>query len=179
MTLSATRHQAPDEATALEVFHLREWTDGLPVVIPTEERVEALLAGVETDPDVIIGAIGPGQATVEKIAINAVMAGCRPEHFPVVLAAVRAVCDPEFDIDNMQSTTHGLGPVVIVNGPAREVCGPIASRLGCARPGASRERQHRPRAAPVPDEHRRRPRRPRRHGRPGSARQVHLLPRRR
>ena len=135
MTLSATRHQAPDEATALEVFHLREWTDGLPVVIPTEERVQALLAGVETDPDVIVGMIGAGQATVEKIAINAVMAGCRPEYFPVVLAAVRAVGDPEFDIDNMQSTTHGMGPVIIVNGPAREVCGPIASGWGALGPG--------------------------------------------
>ena len=135
MILCATRHQAPDEATALEVFHLRDWTDGLPVVIPTEERVEALLAGVDTDPDVIIGMIGPGQATVEKIAINAVMAGCRPEHFPVVLAAVRAVSHPDFDIDNMQSTTHALGPVVIVNGPAREVCGPIASGWGALGPG--------------------------------------------
>ena len=135
MILRATRHQAPDEATALEVFHMREWTDGLPVVIPTEERVDALLAGVELEPDVIIGAIGPGEATVEKIAINAVMAGCRPEHFPVVLAAVRAVGDPDFDIDNMQSTTHGLGPVVVVNGPAREVCGPIASGWGALGPG--------------------------------------------
>ncbi|MCY4618386.1 MAG: hypothetical protein OXD50_07525 [Chloroflexi bacterium] len=135
MTLQATRHQAPDEATALELFHMREWTDGLPVVIPTEERVVALLAGVELEPDVIIGKIGPSQASVEKIAINAVMAGCRPEHFPVVLAAVRAVGDSEFDIDNMQSTTHGMGPVVIVNGPAREVCGPIASGWGALGPG--------------------------------------------
>ena len=135
MILQATRHQAPDEATALELLHMREWTDGLPVVIPTEERVEALLAGVELEPDVIIGKIGPSRATVEKIAINAVMAGCRPEHFPVVLAAVRAVGDPEFDIDNMQSTTHGMGPVIIVNGPAREVCGPIASGWGALGPG--------------------------------------------
>ena len=135
MKLRATRHQAPDEASALEVLHLRGWTDGLPVVIPTEGRVEALLAGVEIEPDVIVAIIGPGQATVEKIAINAVMAGCRPEHFPVVLAAVRAVGDPEFDIDNMQSTTHGLGPVIIVNGPAREVCGPIASGWGALGPG--------------------------------------------
>ena len=135
MTLRASRHQAPDEATALEDFHAREWTDGLPVVIPIEERVEAVLAAEALDPDVIIGMIGPGQATVEKIAINAVMAGCRPEHFPVVLAAVRAVCDPDFDIDNMQATTHGLGPVIIVNGPAREVCGPIASGWGALGPG--------------------------------------------
>ena len=135
MTLRSTRHRAPDEATALELFHLREWTDGLPVVIPTEERVESLLAGVAIDPDVIVGEIGPGEATVEKIAINAVMAGCRPEYFPVVLAAVQAASQAEFDIDNMQSTTHALGPVIIVNGQAREICGPIASGWGALGPG--------------------------------------------
>ena len=77
--LQAARHSAPDEGSALELFHLREWTDGLPVVIPTEERVETMLASTDIDPDVILGVIGPGwgEATVEKTAINAVMAGCR------------------------------------------------------------------------------------------------------
>jgi hypothetical protein len=135
--LRASRHAAPDEASALEVLHLREWTDGLPVVIPTEERVEEMLAGTDSDPDVILGAIGPanGEASVEKLAINAVMAGCRPEYFPVVLAAVRAVCEPQFDIGEMQQTTHALGPMIIVNGDAREVCGPIASGWGALGPG--------------------------------------------
>ena len=137
MTLQAPRHTAPDEGAALELFHLREWTEGLPVVIPTEGRVETMLAGTDVDPNVILGVIGPGwgEATVEKTAINAVMAGCRPEHFPVVLAAVRAVCEPDFDIGEMQQTTHALGPAIIVNGPAREVCGPIASGWGALGPG--------------------------------------------
>ncbi len=135
--LSARRHTAPDEASALEAFHLREWTDGLPVVIPTADRVATMLAGTDIDPDVVLGVIGPGhgQATVEKVAINAVMAGCRPEHFPVVVAAVRAVVEPRFDISEMQQTTHALGPAIIVNGPAREVCGPIASGWGALGPG--------------------------------------------
>ena len=130
-------HTSYDEATALEELHERRWTDGLPVVIPTPERVEAMVFGGGIEPDIILGAVGPGYAecTVEKAAVNAVMAGCLPEHFPVVIAAVRAVCADEFDLGVMQSTTHALGPVVIVNGPAREQCGGIASGWGALGPG--------------------------------------------
>ena len=135
--LRATQHAAPDEAAALEAFHARGWTDGLPIVIPTPERVAEMLTAGGTDADIILGTIGPlgGEATVEKVAINAVMAGCLPEHFPVVLAAVKAVCDPAFDIGEVQSTTHALGPGIIVNGPARQACGPIASGWGALGPG--------------------------------------------
>ncbi|MCC7363051.1 MAG: hypothetical protein IT303_01665 [Dehalococcoidia bacterium] len=130
-------HTSYDEATALEELHQRGWTDGLPVVIPTVERVEQMLLGGGLDPDIILGHVGPGygEATVEKVAVNAVMAGCLPEHFPVVIAAVRAVCDDGFDLGVLQSTTHALGPVVIVNGPAREICGNIASGWGALGPG--------------------------------------------
>jgi hypothetical protein len=135
--VKARLHTSLDEATALEEIHERGWTDGLPVVIPTVERVEAMLAGAGMDSDIILGAVGPGYAecTVEKAAVNAVMAGCLPEHFPVVIAAVRAVCADEFDLGVMQSTTHALGPVLIVNGPAREQCGGIASGWGALGPG--------------------------------------------
>ncbi|MGD9933760.1 MAG: hypothetical protein AB7T37_08560 [Dehalococcoidia bacterium] len=130
-------HTSYDEATALEELHERRWTDGLPVVIPTPERVEAMVFGGGIEPDIMLGAVGPGYAecTVEKAAVNAVMAGCLPEHFPVVIAAVRAVCADEFDLGVMQSTTHALGPVIIVNGPAREQCGGIASGWGALGPG--------------------------------------------
>ncbi len=130
-------HTTYDEATALEELHERGWTDGLPVVIPTPARVEAMLAGGGIEPDIILGAVGPGYAecTVEKAAVNAVMAGCLPEYFPVVIAAVRAVCEDDFDLGVMQSTTHALGPVIIVNGPAREQCGGIASGWGALGPG--------------------------------------------
>ena len=135
--MRARLHTTYDEATALEELHERRWTDGLPVVIPTPERVEAMIWGSGFDPDVVLGSVGPGYAecTVEKAAANAVMAGCLPEHFPVVIAAVRAVCADEFDLGVMQSTTHALGPVIIVNGPAREICGEIASGWGALGPG--------------------------------------------
>ncbi|MFN0145351.1 MAG: hypothetical protein ACKVT1_02480 [Dehalococcoidia bacterium] len=135
--MKARLHHAPDEAIALEAFHERGWTDGLPVVIPTPERVDQMILGGGLDPDLVLGSVGPGfgDATVEKVAVNAVMAGCLPDHFPVVIAAVRAVCDERFDLGVLQSTTHALGPVVIVNGPAREICGDIASGWGALGPG--------------------------------------------
>ncbi len=130
--MQATRYQAEDEAVAAEELFESGWTDGLPVVVPTPERVGMMLATGGLDPDAVLGTVGPlnGTATVEKVAVNAVMAGCQPDWFPVVIAAVRAVSRPEFDIGEIQSTTHGLGPVVVVNGPAREICGGIASGWG-------------------------------------------------
>jgi hypothetical protein len=74
-------------------------------------------------------------ATVKKVATAAVMAGCTPDHFPVVVAALRAVCNPVFDLTELQSTTHCLAPLVVVNGPARSACGPIASGFGALGPG--------------------------------------------
>lgn len=135
--MKARLHTAPDEATALEVLHERGWTDGLPAIIPTPARVERMILGGGLDADIILGSVGPGfaEATVEKVAVNAVMAGCQPDHFPVVIAAVRAVCDEGFDLGVLQSTTHALGPVIIVNGPAREICGDIASGWGALGPG--------------------------------------------
>ncbi len=135
--MKARHHSSPDESSALEELHERGWTDGLPVVVPTPERVERMILGGGLDPDIILGSVGPsyGEATVEKAAVNAVMAGCLPDHFPVVIAAVRAVCDERFDLGVLQSTTHALGPVIIVNGPAREICGGIASGWGALGPG--------------------------------------------
>ncbi len=135
--MKASLHTSYDESTALEELHERRWTDGLPVVVPTLERVEAMIMGGGVEPDIILGAVGPGygECTVEKAAVNAVMAGCLPEYFPVVIAAVRAVCADEFDLGVMQSTTHALGPVIIVNGEAREQCGGIASGWGALGPG--------------------------------------------
>lgn len=135
--MSATRRSATDEAAALEDFHRRGLTDGLPVVIPTPERVDAMVLASGLDGDLLIGRVGPGfgDATVEKVAANAVMAGCLPDHFPVVVAAVRAICDERFDLAMLQATTHPLGPVIIVNGPARAACGGIASGWGALGPG--------------------------------------------
>jgi hypothetical protein len=126
-----------DEAAALEALHREGCTDGLPVVIPTPARVARMILATGLDGDVVLGQVGPnlGTATVEKVAIAAVMAGCLPDHAPVVVAAVQALCDPRFDATEVQSTTHGITPLLIVNGPARNLCGPIASGFGALGPG--------------------------------------------
>src|SRR5439155_15696517 len=94
---------------------------GLPVVPPTRARVDRVLAASGRAPDALIARVPPnyGRATVEKIAVNAVMAGCRPEYLPVVIAAVEAVCDEVFDLHGVSATTNATAPLVIVNGPLR------------------------------------------------------------
>ena len=128
---------APDEAAALEQLHDMGCTDGLPVVIPTPERVERFVLASGLDADMVLGEMGPGMgiATMEKVAIAAVMAGCKPDYMPVVVAAVKAASDPRFDLGPLQATTHCTAPLIIVNGPARNDCGPVASGFGALGPG--------------------------------------------
>jgi hypothetical protein len=101
------------------------FSDGLPLVAPTPERVLRMLGGTQRHPQEVVAVVPPNlaPATVEKIAINAVMAGCRPEYLPVVLAAVEAVCTDEFNIHGVNATTMGASPVLVVNGPIRERIG--------------------------------------------------------
>ena len=103
----------------VELFFQRKWTDGLPVVPPTEEKVEELIRFVGRDPKEVLGEIPPynGLATIEKIAVNSVMAGCLPEYFPVVIAAVEAMLDPKHNLNGTQVTQSGVEPLLIVNGP--------------------------------------------------------------
>jgi hypothetical protein len=111
-----------DEAEAL--FD-RGWTDGLPIVAPTEARVLRMLDGTTRAPDDVVAILPPDlvECTVEKVAINAVMAGCRPEYLPVVLAAVETACTDTFNIHGLLATTYFSGPVVIVNGPIARAIG--------------------------------------------------------
>ena len=106
---------------ALERLHAAGVTDGLPVVVPTRERVERAVAASGRSPDELVARVAPalGHATVEKIAINAVMAGCRPEYLPVVIAGVEALCDDAFGLVGISGTTDAVAPVFIVNGPVR------------------------------------------------------------
>jgi hypothetical protein len=106
-------------------YQERGWTDGLPIVPPTEARVHAFLGQTARDPREVVGVLPPrqGEATVEKIAANAVMAGCRPEYFPVVLAAIEALADPLFNLDSIQATTHPVAPLLVVNGPIARAIG--------------------------------------------------------
>ncbi|HEY3702073.1 MAG TPA: thioredoxin [Acidimicrobiales bacterium] len=103
----------------------RGWTDGLPVVPPTEIRVLRMIEGTRRGADEVVAIVPPDlvECTVEKAAINAVMAGCRPEYLPLVLAAVEAVCTDEFNGHGLLATTYFSGPVAIVNGPIRQAIG--------------------------------------------------------
>ena len=127
---------APDELAAVEVLHELGCTDGLPVIVPTLERVARMVLASGLDADLLLGELGPsfGAATIEMVAAAAVMAGCLPDHMPLVVAAVRAIADPRFDLAEMQATTHCTAPLIIVNGPARDACG-IASGFGALGPG--------------------------------------------
>jgi hypothetical protein len=118
------------------LFEARGWTDGLPVVPPTLTRVEAMCAASARAPAEVLGEVEPlrGEATVERVAANAVMAGCRPEHFPVVLAAVEAVLDPAFNMRGVQTTDENVAPLLIVSGPLAAQLG-INSGFGALGPG--------------------------------------------
>jgi len=113
------------ETDPIEALYERGVTDGLPVVPPTRERVERAVEASGRAGDELVALVPPnyGRATVEKIAVNAVMAGCRPEYLPVVLAAVEAACTEEFNIHGVLATTMPVGPVIIVNGPIRRAIG--------------------------------------------------------
>jgi hypothetical protein len=104
-----------------EILYARGVTDGLPVVPPTRERVAAAVAAAGRPGDALVALVPPnfGRATVEKIAVNAVMAGCRPEYMPVVIAGVEAMCDDAFDLHGVSATTNSAAPLFIVNGPIR------------------------------------------------------------
>ncbi|MFL5844758.1 MAG: TlpA family protein disulfide reductase [Solirubrobacteraceae bacterium] len=115
-----------------EALYERGLTDGLPVVPPTAERVTAMLAHTSRHPQDVVALVPPydGEATVEKVAINAVMAGCPDDALPVVLAAVEAACDERFALHGLLATTHPAGPVVVVSGPYAERIG-MNSRGNC------------------------------------------------
>jgi hypothetical protein len=123
--LKSRRIAIGEDEDEQEAMYERGWSDGLPLVPPTEERVLRMLDGTARDPQEVIGLIPPDlqPATVEKIAVNAVMAGCKPEYLPVVLAAVEAVLEEGFGMHGVLATTMFVGPVVVVNGPIRRRIG--------------------------------------------------------
>ncbi|MFH1486258.1 MAG: hypothetical protein ABIH46_09320 [Chloroflexota bacterium] len=122
---SATKIEAPGSLDAInELFHSRNMTDGLPIVPPTEERVLKMLKGVSLEAKEVIGLVAPrwGMATVEKIAVNAVMAGCLPSHLPILIAATKAMVNEKYSLYGVQTTTNPVTPMLVVNGPiAREI----------------------------------------------------------
>jgi len=123
--LTARKIEYDDNADPEELCYQRGWTDGLPVTPPTDVRVMRMLAGTTRRPDEIIGKIPPylAECTVEKVAINAVLAGCLPEYMPVLLAAIEAALEPVFTLHGVLATTYFSSPIIIVNGP-------VAKRIG-------------------------------------------------
>jgi hypothetical protein len=123
MPRTTKRSSGPDsQADAIEDLYARGVTDGLPVIPPTLARVERAIQASGRPSDELIALVPPnyGRATVEKIAVNAVMAGCRPEYLPVVVAGVEAMCDEAFDLHGVAATTNFSSPLFIINGPIRK-----------------------------------------------------------
>ncbi|MBD5633120.1 MAG: hypothetical protein IAI49_01475, partial [Candidatus Eremiobacteraeota bacterium] len=116
----------PSEAAAFEAF-VASYSDGLPIVLPTPERVDAMLTGTREDPDDVLGLVFPSgnAATIRDVAINAVMAGAEPRQLRLITAILEALLDERFNLNGVQSTTHCATPLVIVSGP-------LASEAGLA-----------------------------------------------
>jgi hypothetical protein len=127
---------ADPEAAVNELFHERGWTDGLPIVAPSLARVRAMLQFSALPAATVIGDLEPmlGQATVEKVAVCAVMAGARPEYLPVILAAVAGIADPAFNRRGVQTTDENVTPLLVVSGPIAAELG-INSGAGALGPG--------------------------------------------
>lgn len=137
LTIQSRRVEVSADFDAIQDYYEDQgWTDGLPVVPATEELVRKMLLPYGDDPSTSLGVVQPRNAevTLEKVAINAVMAGCKPEYFPVVVAAVKAAMNSDFNIAGVQATTGGAAPAVIVNGPIALDLG-INGDSGCFGPG--------------------------------------------
>ena len=134
----AASFEAADDFDAINrLYRERRWSDGLPIVPPTAERVERMLQGAKRARRELVTRVAPGfgAATVERIAINAVMAGCDPECLPALIAATAAVSDPSFNLQGIQATTNPVAVWIIVNGPAATRLGVNAS-FNCIGQGA-------------------------------------------
>jgi hypothetical protein len=125
MQLASRIVEAEDLEQAVELCYRMKWTDGLPVVPPTPGAVERIIGYLERDPQEVVGVVPPrsGVATIEKIAINSVMAGCRPEYVPIVIAAIEAMLEERFNLNGVQTTTHACAPLTMVSGPAVQALG--------------------------------------------------------
>ena len=119
-----------------EFFLEKPWSDGFPVVTPTEARLTRMLAGTQHDPDEVIGRIPPALeiATVRTVAVHALMAGCKPDYLPVIIGGLALMLREEFNLNGVQGTMHGVAPLMIVNGPYASRIG-LHGGNGCFGPG--------------------------------------------
>src|SRR5437763_4331828 len=125
LALSGTPLQVPRGADLVEWYFEQGWTDGLPVVPPTAEKVAAMLVALGGEPELVECRVPPryGSLTREVLAVNLVMAGCKPEYAPVVRAALLALTQPAFNLNGVQATTHMAAPLLVVNGPIAQAIG--------------------------------------------------------
>ena len=129
--LSATEiPQVPEGTDLIEWYYEHGYSDGLPLVPPTPQKITAVIAALGGDAGGLVSRVPPrwGSLTREVIAINMVMAGCRPEYAPVVEAAMLALCAAPFNLNGVQATTHMASPLLVVNGPVRQA---IGMNAGC------------------------------------------------
>ena len=140
MTLAEKQMEAGSVAELLarsyEYAYEQGWTDGLPIIPATPDSVERFVAASGRKADDVVAILPPrkGRATVEVVAVNAIMAGCKPEYMPVVIAEVEAVADPGYPLELMQVTTNPMTPFLLVNGPVRDEL-EINYGTGCLGPG--------------------------------------------
>ena len=174
--LHSRRIELAELEDEFEAMFARGWTDGLPVVPPTEERVLRMLEGTTRDAQDIVATVPPDlvDVTVEKVAIAAVMAGCLPEYLPWVLTGVEAICNDEFNIHGVLATTMPVGPVIICSGPGTRAIGMngAGNALGQGNRANLDDRAGR---AARRAQRRRRPAAGRRPGRPRQPRQALVL----
>src|SRR3989449_11687578 len=124
-SLRSKRYDLTDAFAVNEFYHAKGWTDGLPIVPPTEERVSEWLDAARLVPGDIIGVerVRRRPMTAEKVAINAVLAGCLPAYMPVVVAVLGAMCDAQYNLHGTSASTGGAAPFIVVNGPVRTLIG--------------------------------------------------------
>src|SRR5262245_45382994 len=133
-TLASTSHEVADPFEANELFQRNGWTDGLPIVPPTAAGVLRFLDAARLAPDDTVGVepVRRRRITAEKVAIAALMAGCLPEYMPVVVAIVKAMCEPQFGLHGSTASTGGSAPFIVVNGPIRLALGMNATHNALA-----------------------------------------------
>lgn len=134
--MSAAEHHYPDVSALLADYAAKGWTDGLPIIAPTSEAVDAMLAGSRLDRDEVIGTVPSWsvEITLENIAINAVMAGCLPEYLPTLVAALQAITSPEANCHSTLATTNNPAQFIVLNGPVRHALG-VRCEQGVLGPG--------------------------------------------
>lgn len=130
------QESVPSFHDAIEFFYQKSWSDGMPVVPPTQALIDSMLKGTQRDPVEEIGLVPPNfePLTVRRIAEHAVMAGAKPEYMPVIIGAMQAILDEQLNMNGVQTTIHGAAPLVIVNGPYAKKIG-INGGRGCFGPG--------------------------------------------